>query len=125
MKAAAMVLRLELGLGLRTRAMHEHDAHAQRSKEIEIDGELPEASVGYELPAEGDDERLAAKRVDIRRRRLEPVYEPVLCRKPEPAPTRAALRPRDLSLGVLLLRNVYFSLGLGRAAAQRRSAAAT
>jgi hypothetical protein len=106
MKPAALVLCLELGLDLRPGAMYQCEPYAEGGEQIEIDCKLHEASIGHEIATEGDDEGLAAKRMYIRRRGLEPVDEPVLCRQPQTSRRRLA-RSRALcwSGGVLVRGN--------------------
>jgi hypothetical protein len=67
--------------------VYQHQSHTQRGEEIQVDGEIGEASVVHQLAAERNDKRLAAKGMNIRRRRLEPVDEPVLRREAQ-APSR-------------------------------------
>jgi hypothetical protein len=78
-------------LDLLARAVDEHELHAERGEEVQVVRKVVEAPVGREIAAERDDEDLAAKSVDVRRDRLEPVDEAVLAGQ--------ALTPRRRRIG--------------------------
>ena len=67
--AALDVLLREDRLDLRPRAVHDDDAHAEAVQQVQVVDDAEERLVGDDLAAERDDERPAAKRVDVRRRR--------------------------------------------------------
>ena len=48
---------------------------AEAVQQVEVVDDAEERVVGDDLAAERDDERLAAERVDVRRRRADPVHE--------------------------------------------------
>jgi hypothetical protein len=58
--------------------VNQYEVHAQRGEKIQVMSQVEEAAVRNEVTAEGDDENLAAKRVDVGSDGLEPVDEPVL-----------------------------------------------
>jgi hypothetical protein len=63
---------LQLGFDLRARAVHQHQAYAGAAQQVDVLRQHRELAVGHDFAAEGDDEGLAAKGVEIRRRRAEP-----------------------------------------------------
>ena len=71
--ARAVAEVLELGVDLRPRAMHHHQPHAQRRQQVQIVIDADKAALGNCFATEGDDKGAAAKRVDVRRRRAEPL----------------------------------------------------
>ena len=68
-------LLLENGLDLRPRAMDDDEMHAEAVQQIQVVDDAEKRVVRDDFAAEGDDERLAAERVDIRRRRADPLDE--------------------------------------------------
>src|SRR5690242_15808552 len=86
--------------------MHEYELHAQRSEQVEIVRQIEEAAVSDQIAAECNDEDLAAKSMDVRSDRLEPVDEAILTREPLP-PGRllAAICSIACSLILLPVRN--------------------
>ena len=73
--AALDVLLLEDRLDLRPRAVHDDQPDAEAVQQVEVVDDAEERVVGDDFAAEGDDERLAAKRVDVGRGRADPVHE--------------------------------------------------
>ena len=73
--AALDVLLREDRLDLRPRAVDDDEVHAEAVQQVEVVDDAEERVVGDDLAAERDDERLAAKRVDVRRRRADPLDE--------------------------------------------------
>ena len=65
----------QLFLDLRPRTMHQHQAHAQAVEQVEVVRQRDELAFAHHFAAEGDDESLAAKLVDIRRGGAEPLHE--------------------------------------------------
>ena len=123
MKAAALAALAEPRLDLRSRAVHQHEPHAKRGKQVQVLGEVEEAAVRDDVAAERDDERLAAERVDVRRDRLEPVYEAVLW--PQARSRRGALRRLGARLAVALSFSLANDRRLPPAAGPGRSNGAT
>ena len=64
--------------------MNQHQAHAERGEQVQVVRQVEEAPIADQIAAEGDDEGLAAKSVDIGRDRLKPVDEAVLTRQTLP-----------------------------------------
>ena len=62
-------------LDLRPAAVHDDQADAQAVQQVEVVHDAEERVVGDDLAAESDDERLAAKRVHVRRGSADPVHE--------------------------------------------------
>ena len=73
--AAGDVLLLEYRLDLRTRAMHDDQPDAEAVQQVEVVDDAEKRVVGDDFAAEGDDERLAAQRVNVRRGRTDPLHE--------------------------------------------------
>ena len=73
--AALDVLLREDRLDLRPRAVHDDEVHAEAVQQVEVVDDAEERVVGDDLAAERDDERPAAERVDVRRRRADPLDE--------------------------------------------------
>ena len=73
--AALDVLLRENGLDLRPRAVDDDQVHAEAVQEVEVVDDAEKRVVGDDFASERDDEGLAAKRVDIRRRRADPLDE--------------------------------------------------
>ena len=59
-------------LDLRPRAVDQNQPDTQRCQQVEIVRQLDELAVRHHFTAEGDDKRLAAERIDIRRNGAEP-----------------------------------------------------
>jgi hypothetical protein len=72
---ALVALLLEDGLDLRTAAMRDDQVDAEAVQQIQIVHDAQEGVVRDDLSAEGDDERLPAKGVHVRRRGPDPVHE--------------------------------------------------
>ena len=64
--AALEPLRFEDRLDLRAAAVHDDQVDAEAVQQVEIVDDVQEALVGNDFAAERDDERLVAKRVDIK-----------------------------------------------------------
>ena len=62
-------------LDLRPAAVHDDEPDAEAVQQVEVVDDAEERLVGDDFAAERDDERLAAERVDVRRRRADPVHE--------------------------------------------------
>ncbi len=103
--AALDVLLREDRLDLRPRAVDDDEVDAEAVQQVEVVDDAEERVVGDHLAAERDDERPAAERVDVRRRRADPLDE------------RARGRGMDGRRGVRIRRH------RGRRAASRRRAA--
>ena len=73
--AALDALLLEDRLDLRPRAVHDDEVHAEAVQQVEVVDDAEKRVVGDDFAAERDDERLAAERVDVRRRRADPLDE--------------------------------------------------
>ena len=73
--AALDVLLLEDRLDLRPRAVHDDEVDAEAVQQVEVVDDAEKRVVGDDLAAERDDEGPAAERVDVRRRRADPLDE--------------------------------------------------
>ena len=73
--AARDVLLRQNGLDLRAAAVRDDQPDPEAVQQVEIVNDAEKRVVGHHFAAERDDERLAAERVDIRRRRANPVDE--------------------------------------------------
>ena len=73
--AALDVLLREDRLDLRPRAVDDDEADAEAVQQVQVVDDAEERVVGDDLAAERDDERPAAERVDVRRRRADPLHE--------------------------------------------------
>ena len=62
-------------LDLRPRAVDDDEVHAEAVQQVEVVDDAEERVVGDDLAAERDDEGLAAERVDVGRRRADPLDE--------------------------------------------------
>jgi hypothetical protein len=62
-------------LHLRPHAVDQHQPHAQAVQQVDVVRQLHEAAIRHQFAAKGDDEGLAAKAMDVRRGRAEPVDE--------------------------------------------------
>ena len=74
-KARAGAALAQLRLDLRPRAVHQHQPDAGAVEQVDVVGEHRELALLDHITAEGDDQCLAAKRMEIRRRRAEPCDE--------------------------------------------------
>jgi hypothetical protein len=74
------VLLAQFFLDLRPRAMHHHQADAEADQQIDVVGQRLGELAGHRLAAEGDDEGLAAKGIDVGRDRPEPGNEVLVVR---------------------------------------------
>jgi hypothetical protein len=72
---ALVALLLEDRLHLGTAPVHHHELDAEAVEQVQIVDHAEERFVRHDLAAEGDDERLVAERVDVRRSRTDPVHE--------------------------------------------------
>jgi hypothetical protein len=69
------VLLRQDGLDLRPRAVDDDEMHAEAVQQVEIVDDAEERVVRHHFAAEGNDERLAAERVDVGSRRADPLDE--------------------------------------------------
>ena len=73
--ATGNVLLLQYRLDLRARAVHHDQARAEAVQQVQIVHDAEEGLVGDDLATEGDDDRPAAQRVNVRRRGADPRHE--------------------------------------------------
>jgi hypothetical protein len=73
--AGGEVLLLEDRLDLRAHPVDDHDPDAQAVQQVEVVDDAEERVVGDDLAAERDHEGLVSERVDVGRRRTNPLHE--------------------------------------------------
>jgi len=73
--AARDALLREDRFDLRPATVHDDELDAEAMQQVQVVDDAEERIVGDNLAAERDDERLAAKRIHVRRGRTDPVHE--------------------------------------------------